>query len=93
MSYRRFPDRERALSQLDRHRHPTPPPSELQQQMATQARTALTVAGRAMQPVAEAINRMTINVRPSPMRTDPERSAVGVHISVIRAAEWRARNA
>lgn len=57
MSYRRYPDCERALSQLDRH-HPAPPPSEFQQRMAEQARATLEHAGRELAPFVEAMRQM-----------------------------------
>jgi len=60
MSYRRFPDRERALSQLDRH-HPAPPLSQLQQRMAQDARTAVEAAGRALRPVHDAMVQLVAN--------------------------------
>jgi hypothetical protein len=45
MTYRRYPNRERALSQLGRH-HPAPPRSEMQRQLAVGAFAALEAAGR-----------------------------------------------
>lgn len=58
MTYRRYPDRDRALSRVDRHDHPTPPPSELQLKMAKDARVALEAAGRALRPFHEALLQM-----------------------------------
>ncbi|MFH9826738.1 hypothetical protein [Streptomyces bobili] len=55
MSYRRYPDRERALSQLDRHHHPAPPLSEVQQQMAESARQVLEPAERQLRPFVDAM--------------------------------------
>lgn len=59
MSYRRYPDRERALSQLDRH-YAASSPSALQQRMAEGARTALDHAGRELTPLATAVRQMTV---------------------------------
>lgn len=61
MSYRRYPDRERALSQLGRS-HTPPPPSELQVKLARDARTAMEAAGRAMRPFHDAMLQVAANV-------------------------------
>lgn len=59
MSYRRYPDRERALSRLDRH-HPASPSSEFQLRMAEQARTALGHAERELAPFGEAVRQLAV---------------------------------
>lgn len=56
MSYRRYPDRDRALSQLDRH-YPPPPPSELE----LQAAAALQRAGQSMQPFVAGMRQLSRN--------------------------------
>ncbi|MFF9124370.1 hypothetical protein ACF09J_13850 [Streptomyces sp. NPDC014889] len=73
MSYRRYPDRERALSQLDR-RHSAPPPSELQQRLAVQARAALDNAGRELTPLAEALHRVAASAPALLAQTAPAAS-------------------
>jgi len=55
MAYRPYPDRERALRQLDRHDHPTPPTSELQLKLVLDAREALEAAGRTLRPFHDAM--------------------------------------
>jgi hypothetical protein len=55
MSYRPYPDPERARRQLDRHDHPTPPPSERQLKLAQDAREALEAAGRTLRPFHDAM--------------------------------------
>ncbi|MET9098312.1 hypothetical protein [Streptomyces antibioticus] len=60
MSYRRYPDRERALSQLDRHHH-VPPPSGLQTRLAVQVRAALEHAERELAPFHEALRQAAVN--------------------------------
>ncbi|MER8219708.1 hypothetical protein ABTZ58_03740 [Streptomyces sp. NPDC094143] len=57
MSYRPYPDPERARRQLDRHRRPAVPLTELQRQMATSARTVLEHAERQMRPFGEAMRQ------------------------------------
>ncbi|MCI3153214.1 hypothetical protein ELQ39_15885 [Streptomyces sp. GB4-14] len=54
MSYRRYPDRERALSQLDRH-NSVPEPTEFQQKLAQDARAAMEAAGRTLRPMHDAM--------------------------------------
>ena len=80
MAYRPYPNAGRALAQVHRGR-PVRKPSEIQRQLAEGARAALTAAGRQMRPLAEALEAV---------RAAPPRMA-GVHISVVRAAEDRAR--
>ncbi|MFJ8144673.1 hypothetical protein ACIQ6R_06310 [Streptomyces sp. NPDC096048] len=95
MTYRPYPNRARALSQVDRGRVAASvrEPSEFERQVAAAAFTFLENLGRALRPVAEAVSRTTINVQPAPSHTETARPVVGIHSSVIRAAEWRARNA
>ena len=55
MSYRPYPDRERARRQLDRHPRPAVPLTELQRQMATSARMVLEHTHRQMRPFGDAM--------------------------------------
>ncbi|MFC7842511.1 hypothetical protein [Streptomyces sp. NPDC057382] len=57
MSYRPYPDRERALSQLDRHQRPAVPLPEWRRKMATSARMALEHADRQMRPFGDAMRQ------------------------------------
>ncbi|MFD8251919.1 hypothetical protein [Streptomyces werraensis] len=54
MTYRHYPDRERALSQLDRHGSTTTP-TEFQTKMAQDARAAMEAAGRTLRPMHDAM--------------------------------------
>ena len=87
MTYRRFPDRDRALNQLDRHRRPVPPPSELQSKMAQDARAALEAAGRALQPLHDAMVQAAANAPALLAQSAP------TAVKVIEAMKERARTA
>lgn len=56
MSYRPYPNRERALAQIARAAV-IPPPTEFQLRMAEQANAALAAAARTMRPFVEAFRR------------------------------------
>ena len=58
MTYRPYPDRERARRQLNRH-YPTPEPSPLQRQLAEGASRAL-----------KKLERVQITITPPPVRDD-----------------------
>lgn len=73
MSYRHYPDRERALSQLDRHRT-APAPSEFQLKMAQDARTAMEAAGRTMRPLHDAMLQLAANAPALLAQTAPAAS-------------------
>ena len=73
MTYRHFPDRERALSQLDRH-SATPKPSEMQVKLAKDAEGALEAAGRAMSPLHDAMLQMAANAQALLAQTAPTSS-------------------
>ncbi len=92
MSYRPYPNVDCALAQVGRGRHPAPL-SEMQQHLAEGARSALAGVGRGARPFVEALRQVRVNAPSVNLRSDAERAACGIHISVIRAAEWRARNA
>jgi hypothetical protein len=59
MTYRPYPDVNRARHQIERH-HPAPQPSALQVQMAEGARKALTVAAEVVRPLAEGLRGMRV---------------------------------
>ncbi|MFJ8146568.1 hypothetical protein ACIQ6R_16075 [Streptomyces sp. NPDC096048] len=86
MTYQCFPDRERALSQLDRHRT-TPKPSERQVKMAEDARVALEAAGRTMSPLHEAMMQMAASAPALLAQTAPTAS------KFIEAIKGQARTA
>ena len=54
MSYRPYPDADRAVRQVQRHQ-PTPAPTELQLRMARQAKAALAAVAEALRPLAASI--------------------------------------
>lgn len=76
MSYRRYPDRERARRQLDRHDHPTPPPSDLQLKMRQDARAALESAGRALRPFHDAMLQVAASAPALLAQASPSTSQV-----------------
>lgn len=55
MTYRPYPNRDRALRQLDRHTQPVPPrqPTEFEQRMAQQANAALAAMSESLRPLTE----------------------------------------
>lgn len=57
MSYRPYPNLDRALAQLDRGRRPEPP-SKFHLHLAGQANAAMEAAGRALEPFARSLARM-----------------------------------
>jgi hypothetical protein len=63
MAYRPYPNADRALRQVDRHRQPAPP-SEFQLSLAEQANAALEAAGRALEPFMRGIRRNAAMVSP-----------------------------
>lgn len=75
MSYRRYPDRERALSQLDRD-HTPPPLSERQLKLAQDARTALEAAGRVMRPFHESMLQLAASAPALLAQTAPTASRI-----------------
>jgi hypothetical protein len=64
MSYRPYPDRDRALAQLGRGRV-VAPPSEFQLHMAEQASAALEAAGRVLVPLARSLRQGAGKAAPS----------------------------
>lgn len=64
MTYRPYPNADRALIQLDRHVAPVGLP-EWRVKLAVDARRALVVGGEAWQPVVRAIRDIRLDVAPA----------------------------
>lgn len=59
---------------------------------ATDDELRVTAASALDNPGTTVRGPQQVQLTVQPAKTDAERSACGIHISVIRAAEWRARN-